>query len=1211
MVSFAYDVRYAEQHRPIDVRMWANLPGDTAAYEPVDVIQQGPEKLRDKIEEEYELYVRSVTDNPHPTRLGLPLMPRLLGRVRGMLELMDQVTHRTAMVDQIAIADITPDMFWTLLERANQSGASLDPYDCIWLYYIDVRTAIGGSGSTIRSSNLRGIRPLSLDTYYTAEDQPIACAAVSIFLHLAYTREDLYPSSWARNGKVKREIVHQASLLQTEIGWTDSFVLIDDLRQFVDLDRFSDCRVVVVMPNATSSACMEYRGSRYVYDAEETSRTIYLYLGFNRHYCCVKSPAELVSACRGNSGGGYMWCHRCLSNFQRRLGHTCEDIADDPDQDVDAVHILPPAKKRRTNITCHLCGLSMNPDNERHHSCGKMKCKICHLYYDRGTRGHRCPLYTDQFETPSRPFVTCDAEADTKGKRYAVWVYDIESHLVPVEDGPRSTTTVFKSTESGEFERTGTGQIRTYTVQAQDQVPNLICYRNVFDVRSPTRIAYSLEQFLNDMSNYNGGRNICLAHNASGYDARLVFNTALRMVGSHVEHLKPILRGGKFMRLEINKLIFMDTMLHLRGRLKDLSKQFFPDHEDLHKGYFPHLFNLPEHQTYIGPIPDKKYFDLSFSCKNQAELDEFHQWHASYHGEWDFQKEILAYCKQDVEILARIVESYHSICLEKLVPFDPCLAISPWESSTSASYVHRLFQRYHSKMLDVELAGEADAVDRLAHDTWCVLEPEEYYFDRCALRGGRTDIRQFHHEVTDAQWDAGERIRYVDVVSMYPFVQVAREYPVGPPAIHIYDPAFLPCKYHFEHPLDSCACSIRKRRGTQNPKLLVVEHRMQPTREYLDSFFGIICCDVQPPDHLYHPVLVHYDQQSHKCLASLEPITKGVFTSVEFQEALRHGYTVSRVHRIHEYKSAPSKWCGLMEELFKLKLYNSKPPRSEEVARHMRHAYAERFDIEVDPSQCEERPAIKQTFKILFNSAWGKHAETVDHMQALVVNENDTNAVAAFMQSVSDSTHQVCSFDGFEHRTLFRYKHNRKKCQPDLHKGYLPAALFVPAYGRLLLFEQMHKLGERVLMHDTDSIVYVGQPGQYDVPTGCVWGDWEIDDFETKHQGIREFVALGPKTYGLRGSDGTRTFKCKGLSLKHGHRDILNFEVAKNVLLRNEMVMVPQFTFVYTMGRSMRTHHFQKRVAFDRSLLKGVYESETTKLYPYGHQHVRLITDSE
>lgn len=75
------------------------------------------------------------------------------------------------------------------------------------------------------------------------------------------------------------------------------------------------------------------------------------------------------------------------------------------------------------------------------------------------------------------------------------------------------------------------------------------------------------------------------------------------------------------------------------------------------KCYFPHKFNTPENQDYIGQIPDLHFYtpELMTPAKNQA----FEIWYLQQSEvEFNFKEEILKYCHSDVDIYKK--QSLHS-----------------------------------------------------------------------------------------------------------------------------------------------------------------------------------------------------------------------------------------------------------------------------------------------------------------------------------------------------------------------------------------------------------------------------------------------------------------------------------------------------------------------------------------------------------------------
>ncbi|KAG5875998.1 hypothetical protein JTB14_026203 [Gonioctena quinquepunctata] len=67
---------------------------------------------------------------------------------------------------------------------------------------------------------------------------------------------------------------------------------------------------------------------------------------------------------------------------------------------------------------------------------------------------------------------------------------------------------------------------------------------------------------------------------------------------------------------------------------------------------------------------------------------------------------------------------------------------------------------------------------------------------------------------------------------------------------------------------------------------------------------------------------------------------------------------------------------------------------------------------------------------------------------------------------------------------------------------------FVTAQARLKLYSYLEQLEERVLYYDTDSVIYVSKPGEFDIPTGEFVGDMTNElEKEGTDSYITEFVS--------------------------------------------------------------------------------------------------------
>jgi hypothetical protein len=148
------------------------------------------------------------------------------------------------------------------------------------------------------------------------------------------------------------------------------------------------------------------------------------------------------------------------------------------------------------------------------------------------------------------------------------------------------------------------------------------------------------------------------------------------------------------------------------------------------------------------------------------------------------------------------------------------------------------------------------------------------------------------------------------------------------------------------------------------------------------------------------------------------------------------------------------------------------------------------------------------------------------------------------------------------------------------------------------MWNVLHQLGERVLMCDTDSVKYYSTcvPGEFQIKHDNTLGQWE-DEGE-----LSQFVSIGLKSYCTRYGDGSgETLKLKGCSLKRAHRNLMNFDVMKSILMDGENAKIPQLSFDYKFGQGITTREFLKTVPFDSSILKGDYDPTNYRVYPFGY----------
>ena len=92
---------------------------------------------------------------------------------------------------------------------------------------------------------------------------------------------------------------------------------------------------------------------------------------------------------------------------------------------------------------------------------------------------------------------------------------------------------------------------------------------------------------------------------------------------------------------------------------------------ELKKGFFLHLFNTPDHQQYVGRIPDLEFYDPDgMMAKKKDELTRWHSDQVRRNVTFHFHQEMIDYCKSDVALLKAGCEAFQQ---ERL-------ASTPWKS---------------------------------------------------------------------------------------------------------------------------------------------------------------------------------------------------------------------------------------------------------------------------------------------------------------------------------------------------------------------------------------------------------------------------------------------------------------------------------------------------------------------------------------------------
>ena len=195
---------------------------------------------------------------------------------------------------------------------------------------------------------------------------------------------------------------------------------------------------------------------------------------------------------------------------------------------------------------------------------------------------------------------------------------------------------------------------------------------------------------------------IVMAHNFQGYDSYPI----MKYLNKNAIPYDVIHNGAKCVTLTTKtkqkrklfqiEIKFIDSLNFIPMALARFPKTFGQD--ELCKGYFPHFFNKDENQDYVGPIPCQDDYGADY-MKPEAR-EKFMTWHQEQVDNnyvFDFQHEILEYCRSDVDILAECCKLYREMFKKATDTGNDETGIDPFDTATTiASYC---MQVYRTKFL--------------------------------------------------------------------------------------------------------------------------------------------------------------------------------------------------------------------------------------------------------------------------------------------------------------------------------------------------------------------------------------------------------------------------------------------------------------------------------------------------------------------------------
>ena len=438
---------------------------------------------------------------------------------------------------------------------------------------------------------------------------------------------------------------------------------------------------------------------------------------------------------------------------------------------------------------------------------------------------------------------------------------------------------------------------------------------------------------------------------------------------------------------------------------------------------------------------------------------------------------------------------------------------------------------------------------------------------RDAFYGGWTNATKLLYNFKE-----NECGRYVDFCSLYPTVQYYQKYPIGHPT-KIFNPE--------KHDI---------------------------------SWYGLIKCKVIAPRKLYHAVLPqrikvdNYDKliftlcktcaetrNQNKCEHSdNERSFIGTWTKDEVNLAIDKGYKVLRTYEVwHFDKSTDALFKGYIRRFMKIKLESSSydfKTKEEEV--NFKARIKDSLDINIE--KFEFNAGLRSISKLCLNSLWGKFGQKSNMSQTKYVKE-----VSEFYEILLDDKLDNIKFQ-FINDDMVQMTYNFKDQFVDNSKNTnVYITCFTTSHARLMLYNKLDYLKEKVLYFDTDSIIYADD-GTKNIETGDMLGDM-TDEISGK--GISSFVSTGPKSYSFKYGNDEQKSAIKGFTLNHENSNLLNHDSLSKIVRKEirEITIVNE-NKITRKNREIVNEYCEKvfKFGYDKRVIRQINEDHVDTL-PYGY----------
>jgi len=927
------------------------------------------------------------------------------------------------------------------------------------------------------------------------------CAARALVLLQVYKQRDDDPMTWNRwrknadsnlDSKSVRQITEAAKGL-TRVAALDpqkyiKFTDLDELRLYLaepfrgEDDDDQECHIQVF----DASLAMNLVYSTFQAPEDGNYKNFdkivwYDLLLENKHYLPILKIHRLL-----NNQNHY--CYRCNSTFKQN--HACKMNCSMCQSTTDHYKLYKESKDSTQWTTCDTC----------HRSFYTTACYDLHIAKEACKRLWKCDQCHKTFfyekKSSMKGFVNpenhvCGEDFCFNCKSYAPLTH--HCYMTPLEPDLTCGSYLFCDFESTQ----DTGQ----------HIVNLAITQDEKGVQWP--IHHNIQDWVAYLLEHGQGCTV-IFHNGKGYDFQFIVNELL--TGKVRRNVQPIMVGSKILYCTINlktryspktSIRLVDSLNFLLMPLHSFTKTFGLTAK---KGFYPHYFNIPANEDYIGAIPCESMFGVSgFSPQLYAEFKEWYE--VRRFTPWNNRKELLDYCIADVKLLR-----------------EGCLTFREQVMKTTACH--------HDPFLQPTLASSAMKLfrtDMMEPETIAALDTQMIRDLKPCLAGGRTGCSKMY--VLAAE---DERLEYIDFTSAYPKINKTGLYPHGHPTLD-WNPS-----------LGTPVPSLNEGLSIWWVDVQCPQDLYHPLLHSKDKETGKLYFDLR------HKTKVPYTNLEliEACKLGYE-ITR-IYRVIQWKRVIK-GIFRKYINFWLKVKQEASGWPANVVTEAEKKAYII--------------MYAIHEGIQLDPSKIEKNPGLYQLAKMYLNSLWGKFGQRLsEEFTSTKFYHNTTSDALAFTKlRVSKDLKGLILIN--ENCVLATVNGRKQDEHAKVGTGNIALAIFTTAQARLKLYSEiLLPLGPRVCYYDTDSAIFLMKKNdtkliQQLVPLGRFLGDITnelgTDKYHYGSEYIVEYVSGGPKNYAYRTNTDIKMAKIKGHSL---HRmdalKLLNFDAIRNSVLHRTAIFV-------------------------------------------------------